>query len=46
VHRASEPFFQPGPSTFVQSVSDTTFTDSGILSTSDGQYYIVLAVYP
>jgi len=46
VHRASEPFFEPGPSTFVQSVSDTTFTDSGILSASDGQYYIVLAVYP
>ncbi|MFH1010924.1 MAG: agmatine deiminase family protein [bacterium] len=46
VHRASEPFFEPGPSTFVQSVAGTTFTDSGILNTSDGQYYIVLAVYP
>jgi agmatine deiminase len=46
VYRSSEPFFEPGPSTFVESVSDTTFTDSGILNVSDGQYYIILAVYP
>jgi agmatine/peptidylarginine deiminase len=46
VYRASEPFFEPEPSTFVQSVTETTFTDSGILSGSDRQYYIVLAVYP
>jgi agmatine/peptidylarginine deiminase len=46
VYRSDEPFFTPGPSTFVQSVGDTTFTDSGVLGTSERQHYVVIAVYP
>jgi len=46
VHRGAEPFFEPGPGTFVQTVSDTSFVDTGVLNGSDLQYYIVLAVYP
>lgn len=46
VYRDSIPFFEIGPSTLVQSVGDTSFTDTNILSGGDPQYYIVLAVYP
>ena len=46
VYRDVDPYFEPGPGNFVQTVNDTSFRDTGILSGGDYHYYIVQAVYP
>jgi hypothetical protein len=44
IYRSSDPLFAPGPSTLIDSVSDSTFTDAAALAlTPVKHYYVVTA---